>query len=138
MVRPQIPPPLFADRSFIPPDTYDAFVSLLGRIEGVVENETAMLRMHHHKGLAEFTRQKRQGLLELNRLMRALDNTIPSQDLIARLAAFRKKLAANDAALQTALRAAQEVNAIIVRVMRELESDGTYSRAQVRSGYDFE
>ena len=127
---------IFAERSFVSPETFDAFVSLIGRLETIIVRETEMLRSHSHKGLSESTRQKRQGLLELNRLMRAMENTIPSQDIISRLADFRRSLASNDAALKIELRAAQEVNAIIVRVMRDLESDGTYSRAYGRADYD--
>ena len=138
MTRPHAASALFADRAFVSPETYDAFFLLLSRIEAVVDEETALLRAHRHDGLLEATRQKRQGLLELNRLMQGLNNTIPSQSIITRLAAFRKKLAANTAALQIELRAAQEVNATIVRVMREMESDGTYSRAFGRGAYDYE
>ena len=129
-------PAYLGDRGFIPPAVYDAFAAVLGRLETVVEAETALLRAHRHAGLPEHTRQKRQGLLEMNRLMRALENTIPSQDLIARLAAFRHKLAANDAALQVEMRAAQAVTATVVRVMREIESDGTYSRGAARYDVD--
>ena len=136
MNRAQPISPLFAERSFVSPETYDAFFSLLARLEAVIEAETAMLRAHHHKGLSESTRQKRQGLLELNRLVRSMENTIPSQDIISRLADFRTKLTANDAALKIELRAAQEVNAVIVRVMRDMESDGTYSRAYGLADYD--
>ncbi len=128
-------PALWGDRGFVSPETYDALVALLSRIEAVIDAETAMLRLHSHAGLPEFTRQKRQGLLELNRLMKAMANTVPSQDLIAKLAAFRAKLAANDGALQVELRAAQEVSATIVRTLREFESDGTYSRAHGRADF---
>ncbi len=138
MMRQQTVAPLFAERSFVSPETYDAFFSLMARLEVVIERETEMLRAHRHDGLTESTRQKRQGLLELNRMLRSMENTIPSQDIISRLADFRKRLASNDAALKIELRAAQEVNAIIVRVMRDMESDGTYSRAFGRADYDLE
>ena len=131
-------PALFADRSFVSAETYDAFFTLLSRIEAVIDEETALLAVHRHDKLAELTRQKRHGLLELNRMMQGLSTTIPSQSIIARLAAFRTKLTANNAALQIELRAAEEVNDIIVRVMREQESDGTYSRAFARADYDTE
>ena len=130
-------PAYIGDRTFIAPEVCDAFFVLLDRLEAVVDKETAALRLHRHDDLAEHTRQKRQGLLEINRLVRSLDNTIPSQALITRLAAFRRKLEANDAALTIELRAAQAVTDTIVRVMRDLESDGTYSRAYLRD-VDFE
>lgn len=128
------PAPLWGDRTFVSPDTYDALVALIGRLDAVVAAETAALRAHDHAGLAEATFQKRQGLLELGRLTRAMANTVPSQDILARLAAFRARLAANEAALKVELAAAQDVGAIIVRALREADSDGTYSRAHGRSG----
>ena len=69
--------------------------------------------------------------------MRAMQNTIPSQDVIARLASFRTTLDANDSVLSTHLRAVSDVTDIIVRVMRDAESDGTYSRAFAHADYDF-
>ena len=127
--------PLWGDRAFVSPETYDALVALIARLEAVILAETAALERHDHAGLADATRQKRQGLLELARLTRAMANTVPSQDILARLAAFRTRLAANEAALRVALRAAQDVGAIIVRALREAESDGTYSRAHGRSDF---
>jgi len=138
MTQPHSAPTLFsAERTFISPETYEAFFALIDRLEATIDRETEILQAHRHGGLVELTRQKRQGLVELDRLMRSLANTIPSQDVITRLASFRKKLAANDAALQVELQAARAINEIIVRVMRDMESDGTYSRAFARADYDF-
>ena len=131
-------PDLFpADRHFISPETYDAFFAVIERLEAIIIGETRALRAHSHADIGDFTRQKRQGFLELNRLMRAMKNTIPSQDVIARLASFRTTLDTNDSALSTHLRAVSDVTDIIVRVMRDAESDGTYSRAFARADYDF-
>ena len=125
--------PLWGDRTFVSPETYDALVALVARLDAAVSAETAALRRHDHAGLPEATRQKRQGLLELARLTRAMSNTVPSQDILGKLAAFRARLASNEAALLVELRAAQDVGAVIVRALREAESDGTYSRAHGRS-----
>ena len=70
------------------------------------------------------------------RILRSLKQTIPSQDVMARLVGFRRKLAANETLLQRHLRAIQEVTDIIVKVMREHESDGTYSRAHAYNAWD--
>ena len=125
------------DRGFISPETYDAFFAVVDRLETTIAGETKALAANRHDDLGEFTRQKRQGFLELNRIVNALNNTIPSQDVIARLAKFKRILEANDSALRTHLDAMAEVTDIIVRVMREAESDGTYSRAFGRTDYDF-
>ena len=136
-MTPAVPDLFPADRAFITPETYDAFFAVIERLEATIIGETRALKAHRHGDLGDFTRQKRQGFLELNRLMKAMRNTIPSQDVIARLGSFRKTLDANDSVLSTHLRAVSDVTDIIVRVMRDAESDGTYSRAFARADYDF-
>ena len=126
-----------ADGRFVSPDTYDAFVAVMDRLDVVVANETRALARHDHRELAEAARQKRQGLMELERIMRSLKGTIPSTDIASRLARFREALAVNQAALRVELDAAEAVAAIVTRTMRDLESDGTYSRAHGRAAaYD--
>ncbi len=126
-----------ADLPFVSPETYDAFVAVMDRLDVVIACETRALARHDHRELPEAARQKRQGLLELERLKRSLKGTIPSADITRRLAAFREALAANQAALRIELDAAEAVAAIITRAMRDLESDGTYSRAHGRAAaYD--
>ena len=125
------------DRAFISPEIYDAFFAIIQRLEVAIDGETAALSSHRHQDIVRFTHQKRQGFLELARIMRSMEKTIPSQDILARLARFRKKLEANEAMLGIYLRAVQEVTAIIVRVMRESESDGTYSLAYGRADYGY-
>ena len=124
------------DRKFVSPESYDAFFAVIERLEAVIEAETKALADGGRADVVEFTRQKRQGFLELGRIMKALERTIPSQDILARLAGFRRKLEDNDAALRVHLQAVRAVNALIVRVMREAESDGTYSRGYGRAAYD--
>ena len=120
------------DRKFVSAETYDAFVAVVERLEGVIDAETRMLAAGGTADIAEATRQKRQGFLELSRLMKTMERTIPSQDILTRLASFRTKLEANDAKLRVHLQAVRAVNALIVDVMREAESDGTYSRGYGR------
>ena len=128
--------PVFpADRAFVSPETYDAFFAVVERIEAVLAAEMAALGTRQHRELGELTRQKRQGFLELNRIMRQLANTIPSQDILARMARFQGSLQANAAMLETHMRAVKAVTDIIVQVMRECESDGTYSRSYGRADY---
>ncbi len=126
-----------ADLPFVSPETYDAFVAVMNRLDVVIACETRALVRHDHRELAEAARQKRQGLLELERLKRSLKGTIPSADITKRLASFRVALDANQAALRIELDAAEAVAAIVTRAMRDLESDGTYSRAHGRAAaYD--
>jgi ABC-type transporter Mla subunit MlaD len=116
------------DRTFVSPDVYDAFFAVVDRLETTLERETAALNAQRHGDIAEFTRQKRQSFLELNRLMPALERSIPSQDIIDRLARFRGTVERNDAVLRRQMNAVQEVTDLIIRAIRDFESDGTYSR----------
>jgi hypothetical protein len=116
------------EKKFVSPDIYDAFFVVIERLERTIDRETLALKAQRLDLLADFTLQKRQSYVELNRIMRSLENTIPSEDIIRRLKTFRGKLEANDATLKRHMRAVEEVAAIIVRAIREFESDGTYSR----------
>lgn len=123
-------------RPSVPEAAYEAFFRIIARLESLLDEETMQLKSSGRKDFSELTRRKRQGFLELDRLMRSFEGTIPSQDIISRLAAFRVKLDENGTALHLHLQAAQEVTKTIVRVMQEMESDGTYSRSIILRGFD--
>ena len=123
-------------RPSVPEASYEAFFKVVGRLEHLLDDETTGLKSRSGVDFIDLTRRKRQGFLELDRLMRSFEGTIPSQDIISRLASFRVKLDENGTALRLHLQAAQDVTAIIVRVMQECESDGTYSRSYLHGGFD--
>ena len=128
-------PPISAlQRPSVPASAYDAFFNTVDRLETLLDDEMDALKQRGGVDFSELTRRKRQGFLELNRLMRAFEGTIPSQDIINRLASFRLKLDENGTALRFHLQAAQEITATIVRVMQDMDSDGTYSRTAVYRG----
>jgi flagellar biosynthesis/type III secretory pathway chaperone len=125
-------PPISAlQRPSVPESAYDAFFNVVDRLETLLDDEMDALKQGGGVDFSELTRRKRQGFLELNRLMRSFEGTIPSQDIINKLASFRVKLDENGTALRFHLQAAQEITATIVRVMQDMDSDGTYSRAAV-------
>ena len=98
------------------------------RLEEAVEQETAALQNRAGVDLKEFNDRKSQGLLELTRAMRHVEGTNPpDQAVIARLAGLRAKLEINSAALKMHLEAVREVSTALADVMRNAESDGTYS-----------
>jgi hypothetical protein len=108
----------------------DRAIEYLGAI---VEQETIALRTRAAIDLAEFNNRKNQGLLELNRALRALDPAAAGPVLASRLAHLRTKLDANRALLKTHLEAVREVASVVAEAIRDSESDGTYS-ASIRSG----
>jgi len=106
---------------------YTAFFKVVDRLESVIDTETQILEEHRHARLAEFNHRKRQGFLELSRVMRLFEGSGESIVVLDRLATLRSKLERNSTILQIHLRAVQEVASIIARAIQEAESDGTYS-----------
>jgi len=60
---------------------------------------------------------------------------VPPPSLMQRLATLREKLDANSAILKLHLEAVREISAVMAEAIRDVESDGTYSRRVVK-GYD--
>lgn len=104
-----------------------AFLATVERLKRVIDRETSMLRSQAPIDLDGYNQQKQQGLLELTRQIRALAGLVPDAEICNRLGELRAGLEKNSYALQTHLRAAQEVSAIVARTIQEAESDGTYS-----------
>jgi hypothetical protein len=111
-------------------DSLDRAIEHLGAI---VEQETDALRMRAAIDLAEFNNRKNQGLLELNRALRALDTGAASRSIAARLADLRAKLDVNRTLLKTHLEAVREVASVVSEAIRDSDSDGTYS-SRIGSG----
>jgi hypothetical protein len=105
-----------------------AFYEAIGRMEMLVDQETALLQENRAVELTEFNHRKQQGLLEINRILRNfgdLDMQRIDRDMIRRLV---RKLEANRQILSHHLRAMDEISSLVSRAMQEAESDGTYGR----------
>jgi hypothetical protein len=107
-----------------PAASVDRAIEYLGAL---IDQETNALRTRAAIDLAEFNNRKNQGLLELNRALRALDRSSAGAWIAARLAGLRTKLDANRALLQTHVEAVREVAGVVADSIRDSESDGTYS-----------
>ena len=121
-----------AGKSLEPPrcqaSAQTAFYEAISRMEGIVDRETALLRENRAVELTDFNHRKRQGLLELNRILRHFsdfDLQRIDRDCIRRLV---RKLEANRQILAHHLRAMDEISSLVSRAMQEAESDGTYGR----------
>jgi len=101
-------------------------LSALTRLEETIEAETAALEVRSVVDLQEINRLKSRSLLELTRAVRSVSQTVDPA-LSARVVQLKEKLARNQHRIAVHLSAVQEVTAIFDRVMREGESDGTYS-----------
>jgi hypothetical protein len=100
---------------------------VIERLEEVVDQETAALRSRTAIDLKDFNNRKSQGLLELNRALRGLDNPPKDRTVTTRLAGLRDKLEVNRTVLETHLAAVREVATVLADAIRDAESDGTYS-----------
>src|SRR5437867_924684 len=94
----------------------DRAIEYLGAI---VDQETQALRMRAAIDLTEFNNRKNQGLLELNRALRALDPAATSQSIASRLADLRVRLDVNRALLKTHLEAVREVASVVADAIRD-------------------
>jgi hypothetical protein len=113
-----------------PGGSVDRAIAYLGAI---VDQETEALRARAVIDLAQFNNRKNQGLLELNRALRALDSGAPNPSIASRLASLRVKLDVNRALLKTHLEAVREVAGVVADAIKDSESDGTYSPS-IRNG----
>jgi hypothetical protein len=109
--------------------SFQACLKAIERIAQVVEDETAALNGNQAVDLGEFNRRKSQGLLELTRGLRGLEDAAARQAIERSLRPLRAKLEENSAVLRRHLSAVQEVTSIVARAIRDGESDGTYSAA---------
>jgi hypothetical protein len=121
-----------AGKSLAPPrsgaSTQTSFYEAIGRMEAIVDQETALLRENRAVELTDFNHRKQQGLLELNRILRHFSDfeiQLVDRDCIRRLV---RKLEANRQILAHHLRAMDEISTLVSRAMQEAESDGTYGR----------
>ena len=104
-------------------------LTIIDRLEEVVQTETAALQQHIVSDLAAFTRNKSQILLEVTRLSRLMKLPTGNVRINDRLMSLKTSLAQNRDTLEIHLRAARELNEIISDTVRDAESDGTYSSA---------
>ena len=105
-----------------------SFNAIVDRVEHVIESETTALTQNRRIDLSVLHRQKRQGLLELSRIMRTIAGTGADAEAGRRLAQLADKLETNRVVLDRQLRAVREVADIISLSLQASESDGTYSR----------
>lgn len=120
--------PLVAERPDAMPrlNPSAALLPVIGRLEEAVEQETAALKQRRAVDLGQFSQRKSHGLLELTRVMRGVDAKALSVDIVERVRALKAKLETNRMALETHLKATQEIASLVAATIRDEDSDGTY------------
>jgi CBS-domain-containing membrane protein len=99
----------------------------LRRLEEMIDQETEALEAHRPIDLDDIVRRKSRSLLELTRIARAMSPEGTGSRQRADLARIREKLVQNHDVLKIHLSAVHEISGAIAGVLRDAESDGTYS-----------
>jgi hypothetical protein len=109
------------------PPAYEMLIRAIERLEEVVEAETAALRKRASIDLKEFNNRKSQGLLDLSKALRSFPNAQGDPLIVNLLVPLRAKLDDNCAVLKMHLDAVREISSVVAEVIRDSESDGTYT-----------
>lgn len=106
----------------------------IDRTEAIVRDETSALRRGELVDLHQYSSRKSHQLLALNRAFEAARDASGQDHMVREMDRLRETLAENAALLRTRLDAVQEVAEIISSIMRQAQSDGTYSRQSPAGG----
>jgi hypothetical protein len=109
-------------------DEVDGLLAAIRRLENVVEEETVALETGKKIDFDDFSGRKSRSMLEFVRLMRARIYLGSEAEVTEEVQKLRQKLERNRKILEMHYDAVREVATIIVRAIREAESDGTYAR----------
>ena len=109
-------------------DEVQGLLAAIRRLENVVEEETVALETGKKIDFDDFSARKSRSMLEFVRLMRARIYLGGEAEVTEEVQRLRQKLERNRKILEMHYDAVREVATIIVRAIREAESDGTYAR----------
>lgn len=109
-------------------------LSAIRRLENIVEEETVALATGQKVDFDDFSMRKSRSMLEFVRLMRARMHLGGETEITEEIRRLREKLERNRSLLEMHYDAVREVATIIVRAIRDAESDGTYTGRAVREG----
>jgi hypothetical protein len=113
------------------PAAIAAMHAALGRLEETVAVEIAALGASSAADFADINRRKSQSLLEITRLARAVPAGSEGE-LAPRLKTLSVALAADHRLLGLHLAASRQLSDLMIGVLHEAESDGTYGETSPR------
>lgn len=102
-------------------------LAAIRRLENIVEEETVALATGQKIDFDDFSARKSRSMLEFVRLMRARMHLGSEAEITEEIQRLREKLERNRSLLEMHYDAVREVASIIVRAIKEAESDGTYT-----------
>ncbi|MCP3472664.1 flagellar biosynthesis protein FlgN [Bradyrhizobium sp. CCGUVB1N3] len=115
-------------------DEVRGLLAAIRRLESVIEEETLALQTGKKIDFDDFSTRKSRSMLEFVRLIRAQLHLGVEAEVTDEIQNLRRKLEKNRAVLEMHYDAVREVAEIIVRAIREAESDGTYSGRTSQEG----
>ena len=115
-------------------DEVRGLVAAIRRLEGIVEEETAALSTGKKIDFDDFSARKSRSMLEFVRLMRARMHLGAEVEVTEEIQRLREKLERNRSILELHYDAVREVAGIIVKAIKEAESDGTYTGRAAQDG----
>lgn len=115
-------------------DEVRGLLASIRRLESIVEEETVALATGKKIDFDDFSARKSRSMLEFVRLMRARMHLGGETEITEEIQRLRQKLERNRAILEMHYDAVREVATIIVRAVKEAESDGTYSGRTAQDG----
>jgi flagellar biosynthesis/type III secretory pathway chaperone len=122
-----------ADEGAVSDEVRD-LLATIHRLEIIVEEETAALETGKRIDFDEFSMRKSRSMLEFVRLMRTRMHLSGESQIRHEIRRLRQKLERNRTILEMHYDAVREVATIIVRAIKEAESDGTYSATASQEG----
>ena len=108
-------------------------LTVIGRIEGYLEEETTALSSGLTFDLVSSNNRKSQGLVDLNCAVRVLSKIERGEELQTRLSNLRERLDRNLRVVRMHLNAVKEISDVLSDAIQSAESDGTY-RPMFRTG----
>ena len=108
-------------------DEVRGLLAVIRRLDDLVEEETTAIETRKKIDFDDFSMRKSRTMLEFVRLMRGQIQPGGDAQVAKEIQRLRQRLERNRAVLEMHLEAARAVAAIIMKAIREAESDGTYS-----------
>jgi hypothetical protein len=127
---PNLPARTTASEGPIPFARPGNLAAIIGRIEEVVEEETAGIRNATNYDLKASNARKSRYLYELTRAMKGGSEAEFLEQHREGLTRLRQKLARNEAAILAHLSAVNEVASLLRHAIQRAETDGTYSAGE--------
>jgi len=115
-------------------DEVRGLLAAIRRLEAIVEEETVALATGKKIDFDDFSARKSRSMLEFVRLMRARMHLGSEVEITEEIQRLREKLERNRSILEMHYDAVREVATIIVKAIREADSDGTYTGRAAQDG----